>query len=193
MHGSHGSVVVGVDGSQDATTGLAWALRHAQVAGLAVCVVHAWLPEDEPEPPPLESTLPGYLPVPPARHGGPRYIRDRALTERTARERVHRAVSAASVYVPIGRSLVTPVVMRGDPGEVLVELSRDGAQVVVGATGSGALPGILTPALGATARYVLRHSWCPVTVVPSARLRAGLVDDDRYAPSSSPPSRHSWS
>jgi len=156
IRGAHGAVIVGVDGSQDATTGLAWALRHAQVAGLSVCVVHAWLPDDGQGPS-------GYDNV--------RIIRDRALTERAAKERVHRSMTAATAYVPIGRSLVTPIVVRGDAGAVLVELSRDGAQIVVGATGSGALPGILTPALGSTSRFALRHAWCPVTVVPSARLR----------------------
>jgi nucleotide-binding universal stress UspA family protein len=172
IRGVHGAVIVGVDGSQDATTGLAWALRHAQVAGLAVCVVHAWLP-DEPSHTDADSY---YLAGHTAGHDlhgyGHRIVRDRALTERAAKERVHRSMTAAAAYVPIGRSLVTPIVVRGDAGAVIVELSRDGVQVVLGATGSGALPGILTPALGSTSRFALRHAWCPVTVVPSARLRA---------------------
>jgi nucleotide-binding universal stress UspA family protein len=159
VRGSHGAVIVGIDGSQDATTGLAWALRHAQIAGLAVCVVHAWLPD--------EDDFGGGT----VRHGQ-RIVRDRAMTEAAARDRVHAALAAAGTFVPIGRSLVSQHVIRGDPGEVLVELSRDGAQLIVGATGSGALPGILTPALGSTTRFVLRHAWCPVTVVPSSRLRA---------------------
>jgi nucleotide-binding universal stress UspA family protein len=164
VRGSHGAVIVGVDGSQDATTGLAWALRHAQVAGLAVCVVHAWLPDEDEY---------GVSTGAPAVRYGQRIVRDRAMSEAAARERVHAAMAAAGTWVPIGRSLVTQRVVRGDPGAVLVELSRDGAQLVVGATGSGALPGILTPALGSTTRFVLRHAWCPVTVVPSARLRSG--------------------
>jgi len=170
VHSSHGSIIVGVDGSQDATTALAWALRHAQVAGLTVCVVHAWMPDDGP----CEATTSepfGY---------GQRVVRDRALTEMDAKERVHRAMAAAASWVPIGRSLVTQLVPRGEPGAVLVDLSMDGAQLVVGATGSGALPGILTPTLGSATRYVLRHSWCPVTVVPSARLRGELVTNHAY-------------
>ncbi len=97
------------------------------------------------------------------------------MSERAAMERVHKAMAAASSWVPIGRSLVTQLVARGEPGAVLVELTRDGAQLVVGATGSGALPGILTPMLGSTTRFVLRHAQCPVTVVPSTRLRAEPV------------------
>ena len=171
VRGSHGAVIVGVDGSQDATTALAWAMRHAQVAGLAVCVLHAWLPDEEPA---------GY---------GQRDLRERALNEAAARERVHRAVAAAASWVPIGRSLVSQFTVCGEPGAVLVELSRDGAQLVVGATGSGALPGILTPALGSTARFVLRHAWCPVTVVPSARLRAELEPHGVPAFGAVPPAR----
>lgn len=171
--GSHGAVLVGVDGSQDATTGLAWALRHAQVAGLAVCVVHVWLPDEQVPAVPRQSCshLDGHL------DGGygQRVVRDRAMTEQDARQRVHQSLGAATARVPIGRSLVTQLVLRGEPGVVLTELSRDGTQLVVGATGTGALPGILTPALGSTTRFVLRHAWCPVTVVPSARLRADLV------------------
>lgn len=173
IRGVHGAVIVGVDGSQDGITSLAWALRHAQVAGLAVCVVHAWLPDEQPSHGDPDSY---YLAGHTAGHDlhgyGHRVIRDRALTERDAKERVHRSMTAATAYVPIGRSLVTPIVVRGDAGAVIVELSRDGVQVVLGATGSGALPGILTPALGSTSRFALRHAWCPVTVVPSARLRA---------------------
>lgn len=180
IRGVHGAVIVGVDGSQDATTALAWALRHAQVAGLAVCVVHAWLPDhDQAGQPPSRGghtaghDLNGY---------GHRVVRDRALSEHAAKERVHQSMVAATAYVPIGRSLVTPIVVRGDAGESLVELSRDGAQVVIGAIGSGALPGILTPALGSTSRYALRHAWCPVTVVPSARLRAQAAQQHSAAP-----------
>lgn len=168
VRGSRDAVIVGVDGSQDATTALAWALSHAQVAGLAVCVVHAWLPDDD-------DALGPAVPSQSSQRYGHRIVRDRALTETAARDRVRRSMSAAGTYVPIGRSLVTQYIARGDPGAVLVEMSRDGAQLVVGATGSGALPGILTPALGSTTRFVLRHAWCPVTVVPAARLRSGLV------------------
>lgn len=93
------------------------------------------------------------------------------MSEAEARDRLHQAVAAASAKVPIGRSLITQLAVRGEPGAVLVDLSTDGAQLVVGATGSDALPGIVTPMLGSTTRFVLRHAWCPVTVVPSARLR----------------------
>jgi nucleotide-binding universal stress UspA family protein len=169
VRGSHGAIIVGVDGSQDATAALAWALRHAQVAGLGVSVVHAWLPDDD-----ELTNVPSPASAP---SGGPgqRVVRDRAMSEQAAMERVHKAMAAASSRVPIGRSLVTQVVTRGEPGAVLVELTRDGTQLVVGATGSGALPGMLIPTLGSTTRFVLRHAWCPVTVVPSTRLRAEFV------------------
>ena len=160
VRGSHGAIIVGVDGSTDSTTALAWALRQAQVAGLAVCVVHAWLPDDEPGDPGSAAAL-----------AGRRLTRERAMSQPAATQRVHAAMAAAAARVPAGRSLVNRLVTRGEPGEVLVELSKDGVQLVLGATGSGALPGILTPAIGSTTRFVLRHAWCPVTVVPSARLR----------------------
>jgi nucleotide-binding universal stress UspA family protein len=189
VRGSHGAIIVGVDGSQDATAALAWALRHAQVVGLVVSVVHAWLPDDEPHNAP--SRAPSRAPFPASAPsggfgdpGGPgggssghgqRVVRDRAISAQAAMERVHKAMAAASSWVPIGRSLVTQLVARGEPGAILVELTKDCAQLVVGATGSGALPGMLIPALGSTTRFVLRHARCPVTVVPSTRLRAELV------------------
>ena len=171
--GSFGAVIVGVDGSADAATALVWALRQAQIAGLAVSVVHAWLPDDEPGRPVDENRL----------------IRDRALTLQAARDRVHRAVAAASSRVPIGRCLVNQLALEGEPGAVLVELSRDAAQLVIGATGTGALPGFLTPALGSTTRFALRHAWCPVTVVPSARLRADAFASGQIPDAAVPPAR----
>jgi nucleotide-binding universal stress UspA family protein len=171
---SLGAMVVGVDGSPDAATALIWALRQAQVAGLAVSVVHAWSPDEEF----------GLSPY------GNRITRDRALTVQAARDRVHQAVALASSRVPIGRCLINQLAFEGEPGAVLVELSRDAAQLVVGATGTGALPGFLTPALGSTTRFVLRHAWCPVTVVPSARLRAEAVTGAaRLADAAVPPAR----
>jgi nucleotide-binding universal stress UspA family protein len=154
--GTHGAIIVGVDGSLDSTAALAWALRGAQIAGLAVCAVHAWLPDE------LDDAWSCY---------GQRVVRERAMTEDAARKRVHDSVAAAAALVPSGRSLIDKLMVRGDPGTVLAALSEDGAQLVVGATGSGALPGIVASTLGSTTRFVLRHAWCPVTVVPSARLR----------------------
>ena len=164
---SFGAIVVGVDGSPDATMALVWALRQAQVAGHAVSVVHAWSPDEDF----------GHSPY------GNRTIRDRALTVQAARDRVHQAVATASARVPIGRCLINQLAFEGEPGTVLVNLSRDAAQLIVGATGSGALPGFLTPALGSTTRFVLRHAWCPVTVVPSARLRGSTVSGPAAHPS----------
>ena len=157
VRGSHGAIVVGVDGSLDSTAALAWALRSAQVAGLAVCAVHAWSP-DEPD-----DAWVCY---------GQRVVRERAMTEEAARQRVHTAVAAAAARVAAAHLPVSELVLRGDPSTVLTRLSKDGVQLVVGATGSGALPGIAGATLGSTTRFVLRHAWCPVTVVPSARLRA---------------------
>lgn len=167
MRGSHGAIIVGVDGSEDSTTALAWALRTAQIAGLAVCVTHVWLPEGAPDDPQPDEHGRHAVPI------GARFVRDRAMTEVAARDRVHRSMSAATARVPVGRSHVTQLAIRGEPGDVLVDLSRDGVEIVLGALGSGALPGMLTPALGSVTRHVLRHARCPVTVVPSTRLREG--------------------
>lgn len=171
--GSYGAFVVGVDGSTDAITALVWALRQAQVAGNAVSVVHAWSPDED---------------FGSAPHGS-RIIRDRALTVQAARDRVHRAVATAAARVPIGRCLVNQLAFEGEPGAVLVRMSRDASQLVVGATGSDALPGFLTPALGSTTRFVLRHAWCPVTVVPAARLRGSTLGGPVAAEVAVPPAR----
>ena len=171
--GSFGAILVGVDGSPDATTALIWALRQAHIGGYAVSVVHAWASDEDF----------GGAPY------GSRIIRDRALTVQAARDRVHQAVATAAARVPVGRCLIHQLAFEGEPGAVLVDLSRDAAQLVVGATGSGALPGFLTPALGSTTRFVLRHAWCPVTVVPSARLRGSTVSGPLVADAAVPPAR----
>lgn len=171
--GSFGAIVVGVDGSPDATMALVWALRQAQVGGLAVSVVHAWSPDED-------FGTSSY---------GNRIIRERALTVQAARDRVHQSVATATARMPAGRCLINQLAFEGEPGAVLIDLSRDAAQLIVGATGSGALPGFLTPALGSTTRFVLRHAWCPVTVVPSARLRGSTAGGPAYPDAAVPPAR----
>src|SRR5215472_4335671 len=61
-----------------------------------------------------------------------------------------------------------PLIMRGNPGPVLVGTAgRDGATLVVGAGRRGAV-GRLRP--GRVGRYCLAHASCPVIAVPSPAL-----------------------
>jgi len=152
-----GIVVVGVDGSEDSSAALRWALRYAGEHDAVARVVHVWTP------------LPWY---------------DAAQRERLS---VDRARSAEQAVARIEQALleVRPspaqaeaMVVEGTPGTALVELSRDALILVVGATGRGSTASGRVARIGATARYVTRHACCPVTVIgrhPSPVTGTGVL------------------
>lgn len=137
----HGSVAVGVDGSEPAAAALDWAVRQASLEARPLTVVHA-------------CGLPGAM----------QDFEDIVANERglmsvgrsIAREAVRDARLADST---IG---VESLVAMGRPETVLVEASESADMLVVGARGRGTVASAL---LGSTSTAVARESMCPVVIV----------------------------
>jgi nucleotide-binding universal stress UspA family protein len=148
----HGTVVVGVDGSEPAEAALGWAVREAALEGGALSVVHA-------------CGVPGMM-----EDFADIVAHERGLRS-VGRSIAREAVQAARLADPtIG---VESVVTMGHPDTVLVEASETARLVVVGARGRGTVASAL---LGSVSATLARESHCPVVVV---RRLPGAADADQ--------------
>jgi nucleotide-binding universal stress UspA family protein len=156
-------VVVGVDGSPDSHAALRWAATHAVNLGTRLLVVHVW------------TQIPRFGELPPRSRA--RLERDRARSIEDAQARVAEALREIGVS---DDGFVDSLVVDGSPGANLVRLGAGASQIVLGATGFGTPEGMSRPPLGSTVRHVLRHAYCPVTVVSAKSLskRDDLADAD---------------
>ncbi|MDA8331067.1 MAG: universal stress protein [Candidatus Dormibacteraeota bacterium] len=141
-------LVVGVDGSESSRRAPSWALEEAALRSLAVRVVgvaqiHIMAP-----------SVPGYP------YADQRLVDD--LLEAT-RKTVTDEVSAVNRE---GSISVSVEVLMGVPAEILTDMSKDAAMLVVGSRGRGGFSGLL---LGSVSQQCVSHAKCPVMVVrPSA-------------------------
>ncbi len=133
--------VVGIDGSEQATEALRWAIDMAHSDDLVVAT-YAW------HIPPMETVeLPGYSP---------------ADVEVEAKQLADRIV--ASVVDPDADGpMVQTSVEHGHSGRVLIDASKTADLVVVGSRGHGGFVGLLP---GSVSTYVVHHARCPVVVIP---------------------------
>ncbi|MDT0309774.1 universal stress protein [Streptomyces sp. DSM 44917] len=148
-----GPVVVGVDGSASGLAAVETAAREAQLRGVGLRVVHAFIwPAMHAElgPPPFG---------PPG--SGLRNAADRLVAQAVERAR------AVAPDVPIATALVT-----GGPSAVLRAQSRDASLMVVGTRGLGGFTGLL---VGSTAVDLAAHGHCPLLVVRGEPAAAGPV------------------
>jgi nucleotide-binding universal stress UspA family protein len=137
-------VVVGVDGSAESATAMAWAARYAKAMGATIRAVLAWHYPTTAGVPPVGITPPSVS----------------AEVEQNRRELLDRAIAAAfgdSPEVPIDRRIVY-----GHAAQVLIDESKDADLLVVGNRGHGAFSGML---LGSVSTHCVTHAACPVTVV----------------------------
>lgn len=144
----HGSVVVGVDGSQPSAAALDWAVRYAAGEGRRITVVHAC----------------GY-PV------ATDELQDIVASERGLTS-VGRAIVREAVYdVRLADNSVgvESLVTMGSPANVLVAASDTASVVVLGARGRGSVASAL---LGSVSATVTRDAHCPVVVVRSFAERS---------------------
>ena len=156
----HGSVVVGVDGSEPAAAALDWAVREAALEGRELIVVHA-------------------CGVPGAMQDFEDIVANERGLKSIGRSIAREAVQDARLSDPtIG---VDSVVTMGHADRVLVEASETADMVVVGARGRGTVASAL---LGSVSATLARESHCPVVVVrtydeaPEEDLRPVVVGVD---------------
>ncbi len=136
------AVVVGVDGSEHADAALRYALAEAARRGTRVVAVVAWGPWDI--------------------FGGYSALEDPDVVERRLREqadahirRVHHTVGVPDVPLELAFRL-------GGAADVLVDLARPAALLVVGHRGQGCVRSMI----GSVALRCVLRAPCPVAVVP---------------------------
>lgn len=144
-------VIVGVDGSPGSVQALRWALREAGVRGATVRAVSVWRGTEVNDDMALEwATFPSL-----------------ARQERAAAENAMDHLEQVLVEVdrePVAN--VEPIIVEGDPAEVLCRMAATADLLVVGSRGHGGFAGLL---LGSVSSKCARHSRSPVVIVPSER------------------------
>ncbi len=137
----HGSIVVGVDGSEPAAAALEWAAHQASLENRPLTVVHG-------------CGLPGAM----------QDFEDIVANERGLRS-VGRSIlreAVQDVHLAHPTIAVKSLVTMGHPETVLLEASETADLLVVGARGRGTVASAL---LGSVSAVVARESVCPVVVV----------------------------
>jgi nucleotide-binding universal stress UspA family protein len=138
-----GTIVVGVDGSEQSGRALMWAVEQASAEHRALTLVHA-----------ISDITVAY---PEAAIAAPHEARE--ALRAAGHEVLNQAHAAVERLAP---ELVVHEVFRlADPREVLLGLSRDAQMVVVGSRGRGTLRSLL---LGSVGVALVRHAECPVVV-----------------------------
>ncbi|SCG69921.1 universal stress protein [Micromonospora halophytica] len=145
-------ILVGYDGSTDATLALNWALDEAQRSGRPVRLTYVfeWL------------TVAGWI--------GPG-VAPGIWPDETARRQVEELVRKAAADAAAERPDVTVHgdVLDGPPALLLQERSADAGLLVLGSRGHGGFGGLLA---GSTAVSVTAHAHCPVVVVRDGQADA---------------------
>lgn len=137
------TIVVGVDGSDPASTALRFAVEEAKLRDAPLRMICAWE---------LPVATWGELPPPEETH-------DRFRRE--AEEVVARAAEMVAKEAP--NVVCEQLTFEGPPAATLVEHSADATLLVVGSRGHGAVAGLL---LGSVSQEVVQKATCPVVVVP---------------------------
>ena len=143
------TIVVGVDGSDDADRALRFAVDEARLRAVPLRVISAWeLPVNLGELPPPDGSL-----------DRPRQRAEEIVAE--AAETVERL--APSVQCKC-------LALEGELGDVLLKHSSDASLVVVARHGHGLgdrlLGSVADAVLGSVSLHVVRDARCPVVVVP---------------------------
>ena len=136
-------VVVGDDGSRSAATAVGWAAADAARRGCTLHVVRAWSLSTAPRP---SSRSTGYVP-------------SLAEFQEAVRQELEERWGVLRDQVP--ELDLLPVHQSSAPA--LVAASETADVVVVGAAGQGLVARVV---VGSVAKDVVRHSRCPVVVVP---------------------------
>jgi len=139
--GTHGRVVVGVDGSPSSMAALHNAFGHAAARGAELVVVHCWEAKGPADPTlQTDSSWPAY--------------------ESHLEQAVSREIAASSARHPAVK--VRHEVVRSSPVAALIQAADTADLVVVGARGTGGFPGLH---LGSVSGRLLGRTACPLVVV----------------------------
>jgi len=144
MTGVAGAIVAGVDGSAGSGSAVRWAAAEAVRHHVPLHVVHGFSPFDGLYGP-----------------GAPMVREVYADLLVAAEDMLAEAVRAAR-HAGGGSLRVTSDIVDDLPAPMLVDASATARMVVLGASGAGGFPGMLT---GSTAVRVAAHAHCPVVVV----------------------------
>lgn len=156
-------IVVGFDESPSAEAALAWAVEHAKRTGCSVRAVHVF-----------------------SRALGPELLAGPFLLEELVYSQTDTVPSDVRTRLSTLFETVSPRpnwrldFLPGDPGHVLVEVSRRSHLLVVGTREHVGLGRVL---LGSTSHYCLSHASCPVVAVPQPSVSSPHTEPQ--APTSS--------
>jgi nucleotide-binding universal stress UspA family protein len=137
------AVIVGVDGSPEATAALRFAADEAVQRGLPLRIVCAW-----------EASAATYV--------GEAFTPNAdgfANAERHADEVLRAALGQIPADVD-----AEALAVEGKAAKVLIEQARDAVLLVVGSRGRGAAAGLL---LGSVSQKLAQHAPCPLAIVPA--------------------------
>ena len=143
-----GRIVVGIDGTDNSSAALRWAVEEAALRGATVEAVHAW--SFVPVTTPADS---GLVPM--------------AWTEGTEMFEASQEAAARLAENQVGDVLgpdsdVTVTLVQGDASDALLEAAAGADLLVVGNRGRGAFAEAL---LGSTSGRISDHAPCPVVIV----------------------------
>lgn len=142
-------IVVGIDGSHNASRALEWAMAEAALrkAHLTVLTVN--------------SAVASYWSGAPVTWPGD--------DEKVAEIRKAAESAAAAIAATLGASQpesVTVTAINGFPAQALIDASKDSDLLVVGTRGGGGFAPLM---LGSVSSQIVHHASCPVVVVPAGR------------------------
>jgi nucleotide-binding universal stress UspA family protein len=165
--GGDRTVVVGVDGSVQASAALRFGIEEARLRKVPLRAIHVWTVGSTGEAFPFSGGSRGWLTA----EGF-----DFSEIRRAAEELLETAVAAAvqkNDSVEIETQLI-----EGIPGDVLVGSVGPDDLLVVGSRGRGALAGVL---LGSVSAQCVHHAPCPVVVVHAPKPTAASRRRDAAA------------
>lgn len=143
MHIKAGTIVVGVDGSESSLRALVWAVEQATSEQRSLTLVHA-----------IHVVTPAYMD---AAAVYPQEARDALRADgQQVLDAAHAEVEHRAPELEVHE-----VIRFEDPRELLLELSKEAALVVLGSRGRGKLRSLL---LGSVGVAVVRHAHCPVVI-----------------------------
>jgi nucleotide-binding universal stress UspA family protein len=142
-------IVVGIDGSHNASKALDWAMAEAAVRATDLTVIT------------VNSVSASYWTGEPVMLAGDEHEFEEG--RKAAEEAVGNATTALGDKQP---KSVTVVAANGFPAKILIDASENADLMVVGSRGGGGFGALF---LGSVSSQVVHHAKCPVVVVPVGR------------------------